>query len=360
MAAFRSGRITEVIAQRPGLQKVAVRLDGDADSSLALNYSDLIGTVVIDDDVICNTTAVELGLGTGGWHLVHWNLSRREFRRPSGGHIMKLRYTPMQTDVLAAEEDSSPLHEAIAGNAGLDGMPVVVAGLHSLVAAVVAGAHSVNPGLNVTYIMTDAAALPLAFSDLVADLRRVGLLFGTVTVGQAFGGELEAVTVASGLVAAHAAGAAIAVVAPGPGIVGTDTALGTTGREVAWILQDVAALGGCPVACIRASYADRRNRHRGVSHHTLNALSLATSTTPPIDVVVPALGGGIEADLRTQLDSAGISSRHRIVHVDPGLALDVLGEHGLTVQSMGRSMDADQAFWQAGAAAGVHAALNKC
>ena len=28
------------------------------------------------DRVVVNTTAVDLGLGTGGWHVVHWNLAR--------------------------------------------------------------------------------------------------------------------------------------------------------------------------------------------------------------------------------------------------------------------------------------------
>ena len=36
----------------------------------------LTGRVDVGDAVVVNTTAVELGLGTGGWHVVHWNLAR--------------------------------------------------------------------------------------------------------------------------------------------------------------------------------------------------------------------------------------------------------------------------------------------
>ena len=49
-----------------------------------------------------------------------------------------------------------------------------------------------RPGSRVVYVMSDQGALPMAFSRSVAELRASGLLAGTVTVGQAFGGDLEA------------------------------------------------------------------------------------------------------------------------------------------------------------------------
>ena len=55
--------------------------------------------------MVVNTTAVDLGLGTGGWHVVHWNLAREAWSREGPGHIMKLRYTSLQTDTGVAEED---------------------------------------------------------------------------------------------------------------------------------------------------------------------------------------------------------------------------------------------------------------
>ena len=55
---------------------------------------------------------------------------------------------------------------------------------------------------------TDGAGLPLALSDLVAALTDRGLIDATVTCGQAFGGDYEAVSVHSALaIARHVAGA---------------------------------------------------------------------------------------------------------------------------------------------------------
>ena len=53
---------------------------------------------------------------------------------------------------------------------------------------------------------------------------------------------------------------------------GSGTALGFSGTQVAEAVNAAAALGGRPVACLRLSGADRRERHRGVSHHSLTAL----------------------------------------------------------------------------------------
>src|SRR5215831_19063098 len=118
--------------------------------------------------------------------------------------------------------------------------------------------------------MTDGAGLPLAMSDLVADLRERDLVDATVTCGHAFGGDYEAVSVYSALaVARHVAGADAAVVAMGPGIVGTGTRLGFSGIEAGPILDAATGLGGDPIACLRISFADERPRHQGVSHHTL-------------------------------------------------------------------------------------------
>ena len=67
---FRTGVVTAILAERAGLQKVEV------DGERAYVLTQLIGTVAVGDRVVVNTTAVDLGLGTGGWHFVHWNLAR--------------------------------------------------------------------------------------------------------------------------------------------------------------------------------------------------------------------------------------------------------------------------------------------
>src|SRR5689334_23418104 len=114
-----------MLEERPGLQRVHVDL-GDG-PELAYVLPQLTGPVAIGDRVVVNTTAVELGLGTGGWHVVHWNLSTESLDVPGPGHVMKLRYTSLQLDAGAVEEDEPALADAD----DLARLPVVACGLHS-------------------------------------------------------------------------------------------------------------------------------------------------------------------------------------------------------------------------------------
>ena len=61
------------------------------------------------------------------------------------GHLVKARYTPLQTMVLGADEQGSPHHALLRDADDLLGMPVVVADLHSSLPAVVAGVRSARP-----------------------------------------------------------------------------------------------------------------------------------------------------------------------------------------------------------------------
>src|SRR6266511_4143022 len=96
MPSFRTGEVVRVLEERPGLQRVEVDLGCGPERAYVLPQ--LTGTVALGDRVVVNTTAVELGLGTGGWHVVHWNLARESFHEPGPGHILKGRYKSLQTD----------------------------------------------------------------------------------------------------------------------------------------------------------------------------------------------------------------------------------------------------------------------
>ncbi|HYI61665.1 MAG TPA: DUF3866 family protein [Acidimicrobiales bacterium] len=337
MPAFRTVTVTEVLAARPGLTRVRVRGEGRDDDERAYVLTELIGPVAVGDEVVVNTTAVDLGLGTGGWHVVHWNLSRRQWAQDGPGHILKLRYTSLQADVGAAEE-----HDPDAPT-DLGGTPVVACSLHSQVAVVATALGALAPGARVAYVMTDGGALPLALSDLVAELRTAGLVAGTVTTGHAFGGDHEAVSVASGLaVARHALGADVIVAGMGPGVVGTGSRLGFSGLDQATLLDAGAWLGGQPVACVRASDGDQRPRHRGVSHHTATVLD---ATRSGVDVVVPP-----------GLDPGPVPERHTVVEVEPPDVAGLLAAAGLRVTTMGRGPERDPLFFAAAGAAAAHAA----
>jgi hypothetical protein len=326
MPSFRHARVTEDLGGREGYRRY--RLD---DGSRAYALTQLTGPVAVGDEVVINTTAVGLGLGSGGWHIIHWNLAHDEWAEPGPGHLMKLRYTSLQVDTGAAEE---------AGEvpASLDGTPVVVGGVHSQLPVIAAAIARARPGTRVAYVMTDGASLPLAMSDLVATLAERALLCGTVTAGHAFGGDLEALNVPSALaLARHRLGAEVVVVAMGPGIAGTGSQLGFTGLEAAPALDAASWLGGRPVACLRCSDADPRPRHRGISHHSRTVLDAVRSE---VDVAIPP---GIDA----------VPGRHRWHQIDPGDVPAQLDEIGLRVTTMGRTPDQDPQYVAAAAAAGI-------
>jgi hypothetical protein len=352
---FRTATVVAVAEERPGWQRVETTFDGDATAGgaradRAYVLTDLVGRVSVGDRVVLNTTAVELGLGTGGSHVVHWNLSRDEWRSPGPGHGMKLRYTSLQVDTGSAEE----LHADVLAEADdLDGVPVVVCSLHSQVPCVAATAKHLRPELRLAYVMTDGGALPLATSDLVAAMTARGLVDATVTAGHAFGGDYEAVNVPAALaVARRVAEADVVVVGMGPGSAGTATRLGYSGLEVAPALDAAESLGGRPIAAVRFSLADPRLRHQGLSHHTRTVLSLLTRARATIGVP----RGAFESRLRQDLEASGVADRHRLLAVtDPDVPA-LLASHRLQVTSMGRSPAADPGFYAVAGAAGTVAA----
>jgi hypothetical protein len=333
--SFRTGTVVELWDERPGLQRLLVDLGGGtAERAYALTA--LTGPTAVGHRVVVNTTAVELGLGTGGWHVVHWDLDRDELVRPGDGHVVKLRYTSLQADVGAAEEHHGE------PPAELGGTPVVACTVHSQVGVVAAAVAEAAPGTRLVHVMTDGAALPLVLSDLVAELVARRLVVGTVTAGHAFGGDLEAVSVPSALaLARHVLGAEVVVVGMGPGVVGTGTRLGTTAVEAAAVLDTAAALGGVPVLCLRASSGDARDRHAGVSHHATTVLHLARAA-----VEVPV----------AELPDEPVPERHRLVTVPVDDPAAPLRAASLEVTTMGRGPGDDPAFFAHAVAAGRHAA----
>jgi hypothetical protein len=347
--SFRTGVVQRLLEERRGLQRVEVDLGDGPERAYVLTQ--LTGPVAVGDRVVVNTTAVELGLGTGGWHVVHWNLAREEWREPGPGHVLKVRYTSLQADVGSTEEHDATLADVT----DVGGMPVVAAGLHSQVAAIAAAFKDAAPGARLVYVMTDGAGLPLALSDLVAALTSRGLLDATVTCGQAFGGDYEAVSVHSALaVARHVVGADAVVVAMGPGVAGTGTRLGFSAIEVGPILDAATAVGARPVACLRASFADPRPRHQGLSHHSATALGLACRSR--VTIPLPLVRGPEEESLRADLAAARLDDRHDVVAVKPPDILGLFAAANLNVTSMGRPAAADPVFFACAAAAGVLAA----
>jgi hypothetical protein len=351
MIRWRDGHVVELRDRRPGAVELVVETSDGAVPALA--YVPLVGAPQVGDRVLLNTTALAQGLGTGGYALVVAVPDRLPPDADGPGHIVKARYTPLQATVQAADEQGSPHHDLLRDADDLAGLPVVVADLHSAVPAVIAGLRARQPQARVAYVMSDGGALPVWFSRAVPRLRDAGWLAGTVTVGQAFGGDVEAVTVHTGLLAARLVlNADVAVVTQGPGNLGTGTRWGFSGVSSGEAINAAGTLGGRPVAALRVSAADPRDRHRGVSHHTMTAL--ARVALAPADVAVPLLPGPLGADVRRAC--AAFERRHRLVEISVEGLLDELAASPVRLSSMGRGVDEDPAYFLAAAAAGRHAA----
>ena len=360
--------VTAVRREWPGAAELEVSVAGAPVSALA--YPRLTGRPEPGDEVLLNTGALDLGLGTGGYALVIAVPGRLPPDPAGPGHLVKARYTPLQATVLGADEQGSAYHETLREADNLDGIPVVVADLHSALPAILAayyaqrdapaavagqpdpGRREPKPRPTAVYVMPDGGALPIWFSRTVARLREIGWLAGTITVGQAFGGELEAVTLHSGLLAArHVLGAEVVVVAQGPGNLGTGTRWGFSGLACGEAVNAAAVLGGRPVASLRISEADPRERHRGISHHSLTAYGRVALARA--DVVVPDLPGDFGAQVAAAAEPLG--SRHNLVRVGVDGLREVLAGCPVQLSTMGRGLDDDPAYFLAAAAAGRHA-----
>jgi hypothetical protein len=344
----RQGLIVAILDETTEMQVLQVRTD-DAEYE-AIGLVGLVGQAKPGDTVMLNTTAVALGLGTGGRHIV-MAVCGHETDISGPGHIVKVRYTPCQVRVLAVEEEDSPYHSVLSAPCELKGMPVAVATLHSLVAPFAVAFKLGAPKARLAYIMTDGAALPAPLSNLLRQLRDGGWLDLTITSGHAFGGDLEAVTVYSALQAAYAVGNCDAcVVAMGPGVVGTGTPLGTSALEQAPILDGAAVLGARTLAIPRLSFSDPRPRHRGLSHHTATALGRLTQR--PTTLVLPELAPEEKALVLRQCREAQVVPRHNVVWERVHDIAHTLSDVGVSVTSMGRAPTEDPAFFSAAAAAG--------
>jgi hypothetical protein len=322
--SLRRGRVSGVVERVDGL----VRLEVDGQACVA--YPRLTGPVALGDDVLVNVAAVDLGLGTGGFHVLHANLTRGvALAGEPEAHVMKLPYTPIQTAIRHAEEDT----DRVPGS--LDGMPVVCCSLHSQVAPVCAALA----GLRVVYVQVPGGALPVPLSDALRALKDRGLLAATVGAGACFGGDVDCVGVWSALAWAKANAFDVAVCAIGPGVVGTGTSLGHGGMAAAEAAAAAAGLDGAAIVALRMSDADPRERHRGVSHHSADVLRCVSASGARV-----AWPAGVEP----AADDAAIAAAAERVDVAGWRE----GCAGLPLAHMGRGPDDDPAFFAAAFAAG--------
>ena len=361
-----AGVVQAIVTERPGAQEVRVTVDPDASADIsrgaptrmAINIVALSGRLAVGDPVLLNTVAVELGLGTGGLDFIVTRLDSKHADEAPPGHIIKLRYTPLQIPVLAVEAPESPHHDALRLFSGLDDLPVVCTELHSQLPAICAAAHwsarvqGLNRQPRIVYVMTDGASLPIALSRIVPEIKERGWLSATITAGQAFGGDFEAINLYSALAAAKVAcDADIIIAGPGPGTVGTATPLGFSGIDQGLAINAAASLGGVPIVAPRISFTDSRNRHTGLSHHTITVLQKVARA--PTLVAMPRLPEHQSLAVEECLKIAGMDDQHEAVYINADRGLQALIDSGMSVLTMGRSQDDERPFFLAAAATGL-------
>ena len=322
--SLRRGTVSAVLEELDGLTRIEV------DGTPCVAYPRLTGEVAEGDEVLVNVQARELGLGSGGFDVVHANLTRGLGLGPEpDAHVMVLPYTPLQFG-------TRHLEEGAAFAADLAGMPVVCCTLHSQLAPVCAGLGEAR----VAYVQLAGGALPVSLSDTVRALKARQLVETAIGVGPCFGGDAQAVGVPSALAWAASGGFDAVVCAVGPGIVGTGSALGHGGVATAEAANVARALGGTPILAVRVSFGDPRERHQGVSHHTRAVLDLclgAPAVAWPTGLAAPE----------------GFGSVQEVEVSDWREACE-----GLPLEHMGRGPDDDPWFFAAAFAAGRLAARN--
>lgn len=349
MLTWKLGVVTSHRQSWTGACELTIEIDGSPVRGLA--YEALTGVPEIGETVQVSADGVDLGLGTGGYVFVV--ARKKPASTPPAGHLMKARYTPMQVAIAGVDEQGTEHYEVMKDADSLEGLPVITADLHSSLPAIIHGIRFVHPQAQIAYIHTDTASLPIWFSKLASRLRESGDIAASITTGQSFGGDLEAVNLYTGLLAArHVVGADVAVVIHGPGNVGTGSRWGFSGTACGETINAVHVLGGRPIATLRVSAADPRERHQGLSHHSLTAYG-RVALAPAIIPISTAGTPGVMADVAAHL-SAFIEKGHTIVEVDTAPVHQVLSAD-TSLRSMGRSYADDPDPFIYAAAAGMAA-----
>jgi uncharacterized protein DUF3866 len=291
----------------------------------------LLGEMREGDEVVVNVAALDLQLGSGGFDIVHVNLTRGlESGGVDGSHVMKLNYSSLQHPVEPAERrDTNPRPSA----------PVLVLPLHGHLAPAAWAVAQADSGLRVGYVQTGGGALPGSFSGDVRQLRERGLLAGHITAAPAYGGEHDALSTVGALDAAGLGWDAV-LVGPGPGIIGSETAYGHGGMTALDSAHAALSLDLPTIISPRLSSADPRDRHRGLSHHTRIVLDLLLA---PVNIAIPENQPEIAAALE--------HTQHHVHQVPADL--QGYAATDLPKTTMGRSLQDDPLFFAAPLAAGT-------
>ena len=345
MIRIRRGAVIKIISNHGNTTIVNVSYDGKIEKTI--NYNNLTGHIMLHDIVYINTSANYLNLGSGGYNYVIINETRGSTLDINDiGHIMKLRYTPYQIKCNYPYEKNSEYSNEIEKFKSLDNMIVISGELHSMLVPTAYCLKFLKPDIKITYIMTDGGSLPIDFSFNVNKLKAIDIISSTITYGNSYGGDMEALNIYDALVIAKTIlKCDIIIITMGPGAVGTGTKYGFSGIEQGNIIDAVNTFHGIPVVIPRLSFNDLRERHYGISHHTLTVLSEITKTKAYI--TFPVIETNKMNYIKKQLEEQKINDKHYIKYINSNVLYSAIEYYKFRCTTMGRSFSQDREFFLA-------------
>lgn len=332
--------VQKIIYENEKIQIVAT----SSGAKKAIVYRDILERVEENDIVVVNHTANVLKLGTGGFDIVKHIFNKKPYVQNSSGHIMKLRYTPQQLSVITVEEEGSMYHHLFTKEFSLNGQYILLAELHSMIPVIYQMLKQFHHRFTLTVIIDDEASLPLALSEHLRILHE-NENFHSITIGQSFGGQFEAVNLHTALQFAHVyLRSDYIVVSLGPGVVGTSSQYGFSGMILANWANIIGSFDGIPIWIPRISFAEQRERHIGISHHTMTPLkqfTYAKSILPLPNIK------DFKEPLMKQLKSIE-EKKHISVYweqVDEQIIKNAIEQYPIPIKTMGRTLRDDPHFF---------------
>lgn len=244
----------------------------DKSTFLAINFLDINKKVCAGQEVLVNTTARKLKLGTGGYDYI---VPTDSFCNSSKGHIMKLRYTPLQFSVLTEEEKNPDLFNRVPN---FNDLIIVVCELHSMLLPICLYLKEFDRNTKIAAIINDWGMLNAKLSNNLRFLKENYFIDYVITCQEAFNGDFECINEINSLVFSQNLDTQIAIISPLPGIVGTGTKFGFSAYKAINVIEDISRFGGKVIFPIRVSKTENRERHKFISHHSLTILSYVNAS----------------------------------------------------------------------------------
>lgn len=349
MLSIENAIVKSIIHEDECIQLIEVVIDKKTET--AINYFKQTGRCNINDRILVNTIGVRLGLGTGGYHIVYYVIDSKEKALicydKKFGHIIKMKYTQIQTRVKAIEEEER-YREFFISPLNIGAKPVIFASLHSMLPAVVSVIKDKNPNVNITCIYTYGGAMNCQNSFILRELKYKRLIDNVITVGECFGGDYEAINIYTALIFSFKGlSSDLAIVCCGPGIAGTSTYYGFSSLDLIHPIYASKVLGCNMIVVPRISLKDMRKRHYGISMHTIAILNCIDF---PVYIPIP---NSIYDLVENQLFENGINNKHKVVLVNGYNAGEAMKKAGIKPDVMGRGYMDDMEYFECCGASGA-------